>query len=80
MRKYKEVLRKEIADVVCDICKKSCIKCFDDVGFAEYATIEARWGYCSKKDGEKFESEICEDCFDKLIDFIESLKKDVSTN
>lgn len=53
MRKYKEVLRKEIADVVCDICKKSCIKCFDDVGFAEYATIEARWGYCSKKDGEK---------------------------
>lgn len=77
MREYKEILKKEVSDIVCDICKKSCVRYEDNIDSAEYGTIEAYWGYFSKKDGETFNCEICEDCFDKVISFLEELKKNV---
>lgn len=77
MRKYKKKLKKHLADIKCDICKKSCVTTdiSDDIlGIAEFATLEAIWGYFSRKDGEKYNCEMCEDCFDKVYKFIENLK------
>lgn len=77
MRKFKKVLKNQLADVICDICGQSCIsQCsMGDPAMAEYATLEAIWGYCSRKDGEQYTCEMCEDCFEKVSVFIDSLKK-----
>lgn len=80
MRKYKKVRKEQLFDIICDICKKSCrTKCSDmanDASMVEYATLEAIWGYCSAgKDGERYTCEMCESCFDKVKEFIESIKK-----
>lgn len=76
MRKYKKKLRPEVSDIICDICGKSCLSTcsMDDPGMAEYAVLEASWGYCSKKDGQQFRNEMCESCFDKVVAFLDSMK------
>jgi len=78
MRKYKKILKDELDDVQCDICGKSCKnECSALVGVpsqAEYAILEGIWGYCSRRDGERFNCEMCEDCFEKVSAFIDSLK------
>lgn len=71
MRLYKKKLKKSLSDIRCDICKVSCKS---SIGDYEHATISAQWGYCSRKDGEEYHIDICENCFDKVIQFVESLK------
>lgn len=79
MRRYKKKLKNVLEDIVCDICGKSCIPSSqEDVGFAEFAVLEANWGYFSRKDETSYNCEICEDCFDKLNNFIEGLKSEVN--
>ncbi len=76
MRKYKKVLKKQTSDIVCDICGDSCLpNTYKDPKMAEYATLEATWGYFSKKDENQYFCEMCESCFDKIINYIESIKK-----
>lgn len=76
MRKYKKALKDQLADVVCDVCGKSCMtRCsMEDPAMAEYAVLEAQWGYCSRNDGERYACDMCEDCFGKVSAFIDSLK------
>jgi hypothetical protein len=76
MRKYKKVLRDALEDIVCDICGKTCLSdcSMEDPLMAEYATIEGVWGYCSKRDGEFYKCDMCESCFEKVENFIKSLK------
>lgn len=79
MRKYKKVLKDELDNIICDICGKgcrtACSEIASDSSMVEYATLEAIWGYCSGKDGERYTCEMCEDCFGKVSDFIDSLKR-----
>jgi hypothetical protein len=76
MRKYKKILKDVTSDIVCDICGKSCVdERWGGVDAAEFATLEAIWGYCSKKDGEKYGCEMCEDCFDKVKSYIDTIKQ-----
>lgn len=72
MRKYKKVLKDELDDVVCDVCGKSCVSgTLGAFGIgAEFAVLEADWGYGSRKDGDSFRLEMCEDCFDKIVSFV----------
>lgn len=42
--------------------------------FAEYARLVAEFGYGSKRDGEKFQFDFCEYCFDALLGKINELK------
>jgi hypothetical protein len=76
VRKYKKKLKPQLADIVCDICGKSCLsECsLEDPAMAEWAMLEATWGYCSHKDGEQYKCEMCEKCFDKVRAFIESMR------
>lgn len=60
-----------IDDVTCDICNKSCKDHIDNM---ESASLTAYWGYSSKKDGQNYDLDICESCFDKTLEFLAKLK------
>jgi hypothetical protein len=64
LKTYKTVEKKVVDKTYCDVCG-SC--CTDDNCGDEYATLEALWGYCSSKDGSKYEIHLCENCFDETI-------------
>lgn len=51
-------------DVICDKCGKSCLDS-EAMNF-EYASIEACWGFCTRKDAEHHTAELCEDCYDAI--------------
>jgi hypothetical protein len=77
MRKFRKKLKPELADIICDICGESCLSdcSMGDPAMAEWALLEALWGYCSGgKDGDKYRCEMCEKCFDKVRAFIDSMK------
>lgn len=76
MRKYRKVEKDELSDIVCDICGESCLSdcSMEDPAMSEWATLEAYWGYCSRRDGEKYKCEMCEGCFERVSAFIDSLK------
>lgn len=52
-------------DILCDRCGKSCRDNMD-MNF-EHARIEACWGFCSNKDLEHHEIDLCEACYDEVI-------------
>lgn len=60
--------QKEFA-IICDVCKESCKLNLNN----EYATLESHWGFDSGMDGVHSECHICESCFDKIEEFIQSL-------
>jgi len=53
-------------DIICDICGESCKKNLD----IESAKLFAHWGYDSKKDGDVYDIDICENCFDKILVYL----------
>jgi hypothetical protein len=62
--------------IECDICGSRCTG-DSDAGIhgevMEYATLEARWGYFSRKDLDQCQAHFCEDCYDRIVEFIETL-------
>lgn len=77
MKRYKKVLKDQLDEVVCDVCGRSCMsECsHGDPHMAEYATLEGAWGYCSRRDGERYRCEMCEGCFERVSAFIDSLRR-----
>lgn len=73
MRKHKKVFRDEVCDVICDICSRSCLKSEAAMYSAEFAVLNAQWGYWSRKDGQNCTLEICEECFDKIMSFAKTI-------
>lgn len=78
MKTYKKKLTKVIDQILCDCCGDSCTKevptikpSFDH----EYATIEATWGYFSNQDGTQYSIEICENCFNEVLDFLKKKRQ-----
>jgi hypothetical protein len=69
MKTYKKQYRKIEDKVYCDRCKTCCT---NDIFGSEYATLEALWGYGSKHDGEKYELQMCENCFFETLQWIKS--------
>lgn len=87
MRKYKTRQVKALIDIYCDICNKRCKRDSDWIAVAdadapltekdfELATLSATWGYNSRKDGESYHADICENCFDKVVAHINQLRAD----
>ena len=65
---------EKVVDIQCDICGKSCTT-VEVCGNIEFATLSAKWGYDTRKDLKEHECHMCEDCFDKIKDFIENQLK-----
>lgn len=73
MRKFPPGVRKMSPQIFCDICGKDCRKNREDYD-GEYAVLQATWGYFSGKDGDQYNVDLCENCFDKTIDFLKSIR------
>ncbi|MCC5880989.1 MAG: hypothetical protein JJU03_13985 [Idiomarina sp.] len=80
MKKEAPTTTMVVKDICCDICNESVIPSArmqhsDDLNsFSEHAQLIASFGYGSKRDGDKFHYDLCEDCFDQLLVSIEGLR------
>lgn len=74
----KKIYKEEILEATCDVCGEDCMKPLyrksdgdrdnhDIKKYFEGMTLNADWGYSSKKDGEIWEACICEKCVDKHL-------------
>lgn len=70
MRIFKKELKEVLDEVICDICGGSCKKEYNQ----EYAELIATWGYDSNKDLTQYNVDLCENCFDKTIDYLKSIR------
>lgn len=67
----------------CDICGKTCNaalpyyegKDIEEFRDDEFAVLEAKWGYHSRKDQSHYKCIMCEDCFDEVAFFIKHVLK-----
>lgn len=59
------VERDVIKSVTCDRCDRECM---DEHWGAEVAHCVAAWGYGSTKDGERHSFDLCEGCFDEVVE------------
>jgi hypothetical protein len=71
MKILRKVEKEEVADIMCDVCLKSCRDPNSTCQNIECATLKAVWGHDSNKDQEIHETHLCERCYDKVTDFIE---------
>jgi len=71
MKTYKEEIRKAIDKIYCDCCGENCSKNIDH----EYAELSATWGYCSKQDGTQYDIQICENCFNEVLQSMKQIRK-----
>ena len=78
MKKYRQeqILSKVLEDIFCDICKKSCRDSMD-MNY-EFLMVRAIWGYGSRKDGDTWNGDYCEECSNKIKKFIESLGGEIN--
>lgn len=69
MRQYKieEKETKEIAKIVCNKCGRE-IEVSGGVPREDVLHVEKRWGYPSDKDNQVDCFDLCEDCYDNLIE------------
>ena len=74
MKIYREVVRKEIDDVICDCCGQSS----DTMNMGpSWASLEATWGYGCKDDGMNYDIDLCENCFIEVLRFIKEKRRKV---
>ncbi len=73
MKTFKNKSVKVFDKIYCDMCGLCCT---DDTFGNEYATLEASWGYNSLKDGTKYDIQLCETCFNELLEFIKHSRKE----
>jgi hypothetical protein len=68
--KHKQV--ELLDEVICDVCGESCKD--QNIG-NEFASLCADWGYASKQDGAKYDINLCENCFEKTLQFLKSARQ-----
>lgn len=70
MRRYqiKKVVKetKEVQDIRCNKCGKE-IPVIDGCAKTGVFSVDYQWGYFSEKDGERHRFDLCEQCYDMLL-------------
>lgn len=68
MRQFERDIKetKEVSKIICNKCGRE-IAVIKGVPQEEVLTVEKRWGYFSKKDNRIDRFDLCEDCYDELI-------------
>lgn len=73
--KKQQIEEDVLEDLLCDKCGKSCrVDSSYPGGLYEFAQFIARWGYGSRKDEDRWDIFLCEDCADKVMAFIKGEK------
>lgn len=72
MRQYRICKKDEkIAEkIICNSCKKE-IKIVNGIPEEEVLSVEKRWGYFSNKDNEVHRFDLCEQCYDRMVQAFE---------
>jgi hypothetical protein len=70
MKTFGQKQIETVTDVICNVCKNSCV---DEFGNVEYCSMFASWGFSSNKDCQTHSCDLCESCYDKVAEFIRSL-------
>lgn len=66
MRQYQLKETKEISRIICNKCKKE-IPVSGGHEMSGVFRVDYEWGYFSEKDGETHHFDLCEECYDKLL-------------
>lgn len=66
MRKYQRGRDKKLIEIVCNCCGRS-LTLTNGILTEGVCRVETDWGYFSKKDGERHSLDLCEECYDRLI-------------
>ena len=80
MKKTAKRLVEVVVDVTCDACGTSVVPEWHRAhsesldSFKEFGVLKASFGYGSNQDGDSFHFDLCEACFEQLVETIESLK------
>lgn len=80
MKKTGKGLVDVIVDITCDACGASVIPelhkthCDNLDNFKEFGVLQASFGYGSNQDGDSFHFDLCEACFEQLVETVENLK------
>lgn len=64
MRIYSDENKLEV--IICNQCKKN-LKIEDGIVKEGYFSGDVQFGYFSNKDGSKHSFDLCEECYDKMI-------------
>jgi ribosomal-protein-alanine N-acetyltransferase len=56
----------QLTKVVCNSCKKEIMP-EREIWKEDFISIDKKWGYFSKKDGENHHLDLCEDCYDRWV-------------
>lgn len=60
------VKKEEIDEVICNMCGDKIEK--DATGnFADYLQVYKKWGYYSNHDGEEHSFDLCEKCYNNMV-------------
>lgn len=65
MREYGKQ-RTELKKIICNQCGRE-VTLQNGIAEEEFFSGEAIWGYFSRKDGERHSFDLCEACYDRLI-------------
>lgn len=76
MKTYKKKTVKAVDKILCDSCGQDCT-ITEPVNEHEYAELTATWGYFSNQDGLQYDIQICETCFNEVVDFLKKKRKRV---
>jgi hypothetical protein len=74
MKNYKKKLTKVVDNIYCDGCGESCTTT-EPVVEHEYGELSATWGYFSNQDGTQYDIQLCEKCFNEIVDILKSKRK-----
>ncbi|MBU3840902.1 MAG: hypothetical protein IAA25_08020 [Candidatus Ruminococcus intestinipullorum] len=66
MRQYKMKATKEVSKIICNRCGKEIMV---SKGYAKEGVfhVDYSWGYFSEKDGENHSFDLCEKCYDHIL-------------
>lgn len=69
MRQYKTQIKEttEVEKIICNKCGKE-ISVYRGVPSEDVLEVEKRWGYFSGKDNRVDRFDLCEECYDELIE------------
>jgi len=67
MRQYELKEKKEINKIICNKCGKE-IEFAGGIAREDYLSVDKCWGYFSSKDGQEDSFDLCEECYDALVE------------
>ncbi|MDO6842084.1 hypothetical protein Q4602_21615 [Paraglaciecola chathamensis] len=80
MKILAERLVETEVDRLCDVCNESVQIDVNGYKYEECAELIAEWGYGSREDGNKYQIDLCQDCFKVALYALEKHQKNLASS